>query len=75
MDWNKFLAFAALALYCTEEICDYVRGENLDECAEDRACTAIGGALVLIDKLKIMKDLNKDESKQDKRERTDRPRR
>lgn len=52
MDWDKFLAVATLAIFCSEEICDYVRGENTDELCEDRIDTAMGAALVMIEKLK-----------------------
>ena len=55
MDWTKFKAIATLLILCSDEICDYIRGnENVirNTTYIDRIDDAMAGAQMLIDKLK-----------------------
>lgn len=55
MDWTKFKAIATLLILCSEEICDYIYGnENVirNTTYIDRIDDAMVGAQMLIDKLK-----------------------
>lgn len=54
MDWKKFKAIATLFIFCADEICDYVSGnENVinNTTCLDRIDDAMGAAQMMIDKL------------------------
>jgi len=55
MDWEKFKACATLLIFCADEICDYVRGNENIICNTtfgDRIDDAMAAAQMMIDKLK-----------------------